>query len=513
MTDSAKTISQLLTLFADGTSYVPQNERDAILTWSNRTCVSAAEYGWVGDGSTDDTAAVQAALAAVPNGYVIIPYTPTGTKLLGAAGSAGVITLSASQGILGVGRTMILTGAGPAFSLNGSGDVNLALRPQFRDLYFTSGSSSGYLTGSTAMEVAQAGVVIESCCFGFYDKPITYENNCYSMTHRDCVFALNNWGVYYPSALSNSGAGMVWENCIIGSNVNNINIQAGSPSDFTFRGGSISTPQQMHVADLVGFATDNPTHVLFDRVRFETNTATSGTGARIQNSSARADFIECIFYEDDALTGPYFNDPTSGAYWKLRDCAFDIDNYTPYLLGAMDSPWTVTGCYTRNYSMPAMIHQNLSGLTNSDFATISGMFGWKQIAPTVQIVSGDSPFGGGALNHLSVQGVGAGAAWSDTIVIPAGCQQVLVSFWAKNLDSSHAASVTPYVTANSGGTSFSGIGTVSIPANTSSWTHFCMSFLPVSNIALNGCQLNILCSAAAMSGGECRYANFYIEFK
>lgn len=75
MVDTPRTLSYLLNnVFQDGqpiNSINPQDFRDMIVTWGYRTLPSVMEYGAVGDGVTNDTAAWNAALLA--NSSIVVP--------------------------------------------------------------------------------------------------------------------------------------------------------------------------------------------------------------------------------------------------------------------------------------------------------------------------------------------------------------------------------------------------------------------------------------------------------
>lgn len=88
----------------------PLNQLDTILTGMARV-VTATAYGAVGDGVTDDTAAILAAMAAVATGGVV--YLPAGTYLISSSldftNFNGVTLMGAGTGTSGVGGTIIKT--------------------------------------------------------------------------------------------------------------------------------------------------------------------------------------------------------------------------------------------------------------------------------------------------------------------------------------------------------------------------------------------------------------------
>lgn len=245
--------------------------------------LSIAAFGAAQDGVTDDTNALRAALTAGGNFCTIwIPWTATGTKILGAAGANGVVVMKAGQHIESNGAT-IITGAGPAirnvFSDNPT--EYAASGPWLQGLRFVPAlpatTNYSYVTGSTAIVIGTANQSINYCRFSNYDKPITYVADCYWMEHVNCEFSHNHYGFFWPQ-LSNAGATMDFLRAGFDHNVIDIHIDSVN-GKFLFDRGFCSLPQTRYVELLGAASSDAQNYITFRDFHFETDVATSGVAA------------------------------------------------------------------------------------------------------------------------------------------------------------------------------------------------------------------------------------------
>ena len=103
-----------------------------------RDIVSAKDFGAVGDGVTDDTAAIAAAILATPTGGTL--YVPTGSYKVTGSGNQ-IFTITTPINILGAGSS-INGGVGTTFLLNTG-------VPTTRDLFHIVGVTNSALRGYT----------------------------------------------------------------------------------------------------------------------------------------------------------------------------------------------------------------------------------------------------------------------------------------------------------------------------------------------------------------------------
>lgn len=136
---------------------------DAAVTDDGYYNVKASPYGAAGNGSTDDTAAVQSALSdASTNGGTVV--FPPGTYKISGTGS-GDLECSDKVRILGVGRSSVIKQAGTPTS-----DVRLFKVLSGATVVFESivlEGPSAYGTNGQAIGMAPAGLSELSCAMSF----------------------------------------------------------------------------------------------------------------------------------------------------------------------------------------------------------------------------------------------------------------------------------------------------------------------------------------------------------
>jgi len=184
----------------------------------NGAVVNILDYGAIGDGTTDDTAAY---LAAIATGKSV--YFPSGTYLVCPVTGGGQRTssavLSSNQTLFGNGASSIIkwkdsfTGQSLLMATNASNIV-------IRDLKFTAGPTQQPLalqiTPASANSVSN--VTIQNCYFtnlgialGLGDQLETNNSSfaCSNITVRDCIFDT----IYVHAVLLSNINGFIVDNC------------------------------------------------------------------------------------------------------------------------------------------------------------------------------------------------------------------------------------------------------------------------------------------------------------
>jgi hypothetical protein len=113
-----KPTSEQVTFLASGSGAVQRTALDKF-----RETVSVKDFGAVGDGVTDDTAAIAAAITATPDGGQVV--FPRGTYCIGSAGVA--ITSRNNLALVGAGATLKITAVSTLPSMPWGGSPNSIL--------------------------------------------------------------------------------------------------------------------------------------------------------------------------------------------------------------------------------------------------------------------------------------------------------------------------------------------------------------------------------------------------
>jgi hypothetical protein len=225
--------------------------------------VTDEDYGAVGDGTTDDTVAIQAAITAANAAGGGTVYLPAATYLI----STG-FSLTAPITIVGeAGRPLqsptagtIITSAAAityftfAYGLRGAGSG-------LRDLTLL---GPGNATSSVGIAVGGAAelenALFENLFIDQFGQGIVFGNNAYLTTFRNVAVRCGQ-AVSIPAGLTNSGEQNRFENCVFlnsGTIANSVHIQS---SDASFYRTSFDNAQ-LTVADgdveLVGCHFENP---------------------------------------------------------------------------------------------------------------------------------------------------------------------------------------------------------------------------------------------------------------
>lgn len=206
--------------------------------------VNVRDFGATGNGGTNDTAAIKAALTALPNGRTL--FFPSGTYLV----TAGEIMISGKENISLIGEGTGTESSGVSFRVSGTGDITKNLLEIVASNGITI-SNIGFLGNSTNNPVNKSniGVYIHrgpgyTSNISFYHCAFRYftvgchvgglsgnESNNENIRYYACYFNSNTTGYrqYWPNALQN-----VHEDCYYTNNDYNIWL-----SDATVQTGSL----------------------------------------------------------------------------------------------------------------------------------------------------------------------------------------------------------------------------------------------------------------------------------
>jgi hypothetical protein len=172
--------------------------------------LNVMEYGAIGDGSTDDTAAIQAAIDACPSGGTV--YFPTGTyKVLGSGSQA--LLLGASN------KTIYLVGDGFASWIKPD-----AAFPNTRDIIRIATTAGTRGWGISKLQIGSAGLGKNGIHIDTTDSG--HNSYCYNMVIEECLIAKPDpvgYSICHESNALNTTGGLFYST-ISKNNVNSIHL-------------------------------------------------------------------------------------------------------------------------------------------------------------------------------------------------------------------------------------------------------------------------------------------------
>lgn len=243
------------TTFVQGTT-ITSNWLNAVndVCENNQDFVSVKSFGAIGDGITDDTVAIQAALNATPNGGKL--YIPTGTYLI----STGLTRINSitlqGDGVYGSGGTVLnYTGNGVAFTYGGGGGASAGARFQDFRIAGTSSGTIGFKIYNAYNAIKLDKVYVED----FTSGDALYVEDAWDIEFSKCTFRTSNNGV-------NCGDGFLygvvnnctWISCDIINN-DNIGLKIYSGSNNNIIGCDFSGTNKIAI-DLASALTTTTNH-------------------------------------------------------------------------------------------------------------------------------------------------------------------------------------------------------------------------------------------------------------
>lgn len=216
----------------------PMAIQDLSGTWFQLVLLDFAKLGWfgaVGDGVTDDTAAINAALVIA---------AATGIKLLGSgkatyliSGSGIAADLKAIGGVDWCGATISYSGSSSAITLKtaNTGNIFHSTAHSFENFILLGPSiASGVgISISTSGSIYAPTTCVQNAYIGTFYIGIIWENNAWSNGFYGVFIQGCTYGVYFPSGLTNAGERIDFYGSTIANCTTGIYIAAG---ELHFRG-------------------------------------------------------------------------------------------------------------------------------------------------------------------------------------------------------------------------------------------------------------------------------------
>lgn len=172
-----------------------QDQIDALDASSGGIGVSVTDYGAVGDGVTNDRAAIASAIAALDSNFPGVLYFPPGEYLVTPTGAGAIFTVPAGTQVLGAGRDSTIIKCGTPID---GGNVRLfvgAGRCEFRNLTLKGYSDMGaadynvtgvLCSGSAESEMVADNVAFRRLSYGLLANPDASYNH--TLRARNCLF-------------------------------------------------------------------------------------------------------------------------------------------------------------------------------------------------------------------------------------------------------------------------------------------------------------------------------------
>jgi hypothetical protein len=351
-----------------------------------RQYVSVKDFGAVGDGTTNDTAAIQAAIdACLASGSAL--YVPSGSYKLTSQVNVALYTGVPGRGLIiygeGWGSRFIIDHTGNGFSVTCSPSFGF-YQSVFQDLYFTDGSAS---PSRIIYNNGAINTLVRDCIF--HNATVTtgcvVNDNAYGLTLQGCIFTnIVGTGAFYAQVASLSTYSFVNSiiDCDFSTVTNGVTMQGCNAflvSNTTFQECTIGFFANPQVNQTTAF------NITFDTCWFERNTTYD-----IQLDS------DANYWCEASIRNTQFAgfDPTYQAHIQL----------------AQKSKVTIEGTPSGNQVIVSGTNDAAAVLIRATNFQQSGTFAWTSIDPYGNI---------SAATYKSLSGVYANATSGSTVTLVA----------------------------------------------------------------------------------------------